>query len=257
MAFAQNASSPLSAPSPADGHKSTFSLHELDNVFTLFADFFTLACFGVFIVLIGYYIWWAFKKWVTWLPHKAFALSGVTVQIIVWWTTLSNIFNDYDGELDDMMDTHQLVVSGRVVVCVFVGYLLPGMAAPSIRAFLALAITICAQLGSELLLLRLSKHDEEAHYYRPSMRWSKIANLILFICNIVLGLILCCTILVSKTIQSLLRQIISAILSITEEGEFQFSNERMVSNSWYDFGDEVLMSWFVARACQADYVISI
>ncbi|GLJ23454.1 hypothetical protein SUGI_0443930 [Cryptomeria japonica] len=181
-------------------HNSTLFLHKLDDVFTVSADFFTLACFGVFTVLIGYDIWRAFKKRATWLP----------------------------------------------------GYLLPGMAAPSVRAFLALAITICAQLGSELLLFR---HLEDPDY-NDEMRWSKIANLILFICIVVLGLMLCCTILASKTIQSLLRQRISAFLSITEEGEFQFSNERMMSNSWYDFGDEVLMSWFVARACQADYVIS-
>ncbi|XP_059076104.1 uncharacterized protein LOC131875531 [Cryptomeria japonica] len=181
-------------------HNSTLFLHKLDDVFTVSADFFTLACFGVFTVLIGYDIWRAFKKRATWLP----------------------------------------------------GYLLPGMAAPSVRAFLALAITICAQLGSELLLFRRLGDPD----YNDEMRWSKIANLILFICIIVLGLILCCTILASKTIQSLLRQRISAFLSITEEGEFQFSNERMMLNSWYDFGDEVLMSWFVARACQADYVIS-
>ncbi|GLJ18501.1 hypothetical protein SUGI_0328530 [Cryptomeria japonica] len=160
--------SPPYAPRPKKG------LHEYLNEFitrsTVAANLLTLACFVAFALLIGFDVLRAFKKRATWLPGKAFALSGVTVQIIVWWTSLSNIQNGSKTEIFNLLWNHYIVVSGRVAVCVFIGYLLPGMAAPSVRVFAALAITICAQIASELVILFDPSKVEEEYLYSPDSR---------------------------------------------------------------------------------------
>ncbi|GLJ34313.1 hypothetical protein SUGI_0689760 [Cryptomeria japonica] len=239
------------------------------SFFTTFADLFTLVCYGVFSFLIVLDVLGAIEKRATWLPAKAFSLTGVIVQIIVWWTSVSSINNKCkkDVGMNESVVHHQLVLSGKVAVCVFIGYLLPGMAASSVTTFLALGLTICVQITSELLIFQ-KPHDVN-HYVNPGKSvfhpqnhdaileepndwttWANIANSTLLLCIIVLGLILVCTILASQTIHDLLKQRTSTIFSINKE------DERIMSSSWDDFDDEVLSSWLVARVCQADYVIS-
>ncbi|GLJ15894.1 hypothetical protein SUGI_0262470 [Cryptomeria japonica] len=239
-----------------------FPLRLWEKVSTTGVDYLTLACYVVFGFLIGLDVWRALRKRATWLPGKAFALSGVTVQIIAWWTTLDDPIGV--NQVDYYLFNYQSVVTGRVAVCVFIGYLLPGMAAPGVITFVALAITICGQIAIEVLLFLVQEHHIVHHQFK-TLQWldysretmsmiksSTIINVILFICIIVLALLLGCTILASRTIHGLMRQRISAIFL----DEFQFSNERTVSISWNDFEDKVVCSWFVARVCQVDYVMS-
>ncbi|GLJ34311.1 hypothetical protein SUGI_0689730 [Cryptomeria japonica] len=196
----------------------------------------------------------AIKKRATWLPSKAFSLTGVTVQIIVWWTSLSYLTNECRKEVgvNELVVLHQIVVSGKVALCVFIGYLLPGMTAPSVRTFLTVGTSVCVQIASELLIL-YKQHDKIPEDNKDWSSWAQIANSILVICLIVLGLTLVCTILGSQTLHGLLRQRTSAISSMTKEDD---SNERRMPISWKDFEDQVLSSWLVVRVCQSDYVIS-
>ncbi|GLJ18498.1 hypothetical protein SUGI_0328500 [Cryptomeria japonica] len=223
-----------------------------------------LACSGVFCLLIGWDVWRAYSKRAIWLPGKAFALTGVIVQIIVSWCVVTD--GSCDQRVEVLIHFHQLIVTGRAAVCVFIGYLLPGMSAASVRTFVALAITISVQIASELLVLYYERRAIFSNPPQPAIissdvslstvTWSTKANLVQFMCIVVLGLILGCTTVASKTIHGLLRQRISALSSINEENEFQSSNERTMSISWNDIEDEVLKSWFVARVCRIDYVIA-
>ncbi|GLJ34310.1 hypothetical protein SUGI_0689710 [Cryptomeria japonica] len=204
-----------------------------NSLFTYAANWLTLACYGWFVLLMALDVWRAIRKRATWLPGKAFYLTGVTVQIIVWWTAVSHITkNDLnvrhtdngckneDVDLEQLIVYHQIVLSGKVALCVFIGYLLPAMGAPSVRTFLALGISICVQIASEMIIV----YDDNSYD--------------------------------SKTVHGLLRQKISAIFPATKKDASECSNVRTMSISWDDFEVEVLSSWLVARLCQADYVIS-
>ncbi|GLJ58066.1 hypothetical protein SUGI_1490160 [Cryptomeria japonica] len=248
-------------PSPAPSQDIDLDLGWSD-VFTILADYLTIGFYGLFSFLIMLDVWRAITKRATWLPGKAFTLTGVTVQIIVWWTSVSHIVNECkkDVEEDELAFFHQIVLSGKVAVCVFIGYLLPGMAASSVTTFLALGISICAQIASELVLFQKQQDYsiifDKPQDYKNWKTWAEAANLILLICIIVLGSISVCTMLGSQTFHGLMKQRTHAIFSLAHVDEFELSNERTMAVSWNDFENEVLSSWLVARVCRADYVIS-
>jgi hypothetical protein len=114
----------------------------------------------VFIGLLGWDTLKALKKRAHWIPGDWLVLSALTIQIL-------NLLNGESSLLKDILDNTKnlngevvknnlfMIHSSRVMLCVLVAYLLPGMARPGYEESWgklgALVLSIFLHISSELL----------------------------------------------------------------------------------------------------------
>ncbi|GLJ14464.1 hypothetical protein SUGI_0233870 [Cryptomeria japonica] len=215
----------------------------------------------------------AYKKRAYWIPGNAFILSALTIQVLSYLDTSTVNISDKPNysEMALLLGNHLLIESQRLIICVFMGYLLPGMARPGSGGqwgdISALAITLFTDITSELYFLHKSKDlfrlltdrkivQKTDYDYKfdmavefkqqPSIRiWFMVSSVGILVSVIFLILFLVCAIVAGNTIRGVLSQRISAALS-TEK----------IENSSKSVEDEVFKSWIVARACRPEYVIA-
>ncbi|GLJ14470.1 hypothetical protein SUGI_0234000 [Cryptomeria japonica] len=216
----------------------------------------------------------AYKKRAHWIPGNAFILSALTIQVLSYLDTSTVSISDTPNfsEMALLLGNHLLIESERLIICVFIGYLLPGMARPGSGGqwgdISALVITLITDIGSELYFLHRSKdlfrllteqktvqkidYDyrfemAEVFKQQPSIRtWFMVSSGGILVSVILLILFLGCAIVAGNTIRGILSQRISAALS----------TEKTEKNSWKWIEEEVFKSWILARSCRPEYVIS-
>lgn len=219
-----------------------------------------LAGVVVFIVLISLDLWKALKKGAHWIPGDALVLTALTIQAMNLLKAQGDVFreasasscgNDDRDEEDDFYCANWEIIIfthiSRVMLCVLVAYLLPGMARPfskeSWGKMAALGLSILLHLFSENL-------SGSRSYYELWLGFGPIfivPGVILVISLVWLILLLSCATIAHKSIQDIIDQKIPLILAQQSNG---------VDNSWKAVEDQVLKSWIVARACYPESIIA-
>jgi len=96
-------------------------------------EFTSSICALIFVTLLLVDVWKAFGRKATWIPGQALVLSFLTIQFLHFIDHLQVTRNSSDQDLKDLQWTllvwEQLVADiRRVMMCVFIAYLLPGIA---------------------------------------------------------------------------------------------------------------------------------
>ena len=146
---------------------------------------------------------------------------------------------------------------GRVMICVFVGYLLPGMARAASKNYrtriVALLLSISFQIVSEIYAInRRSKNDEQNRdaYADEKPRGASITITTATVLGsmLMLVLLLSSATLASNSVKDIISQKIPVILS------FKMSHGE--ENPWQKIEDQVLKSWIVIRVCHPEYIVA-
>jgi len=221
----------------------------------------------LFIGLLGRDTWKAIKKRAYWIPGDWLVLSALTIQLM-------NLLNGESSLLKNILDSPKpwhgevvknnlfMIHSSRVMLCVLVAYLLPGMARPGYEEswgkLAALVLSIFLHISSELFTV----HRHLANSSLPLLSgyihlWANvervtegsfiISGVIISITLVWLILLLSCATMANKSIRIIVCQRIPVILAKQSDG---------AENSWQAIEDQVLKSWIVARACYPESVIA-
>ncbi|KAH9305012.1 hypothetical protein KI387_009416, partial [Taxus chinensis] len=209
----------------------------------------------------------ALKKREHWVPGKALVLSALTIQLITLFNAQSAALRDNDfssnegagtiqgGQLlaDSLKNDLLMIRIGRVMICVFVGYLLPGMARAASKNYrtrlVALLLTISIQSVSEIFAIsRRRDGDSSAAYDKAGGSSSFTLSTTTVLGSIVLLLLLLsCATMASKTIHDVVSQKLPLILRDPDGIDY---------GSWQSVEDRVLHSWMATRVCNPEYIIA-
>ncbi|XP_057840108.2 uncharacterized protein LOC131050000 isoform X2 [Cryptomeria japonica] len=212
----------------------------------------------------------AFNKREHWVPGKALVLSALTISVLNFVdTTTNNSASDAMEKLSFLLHKQLLIDGGRLSICVFIGYILPGMVGSrsgyDLRLIAAFAICLFGQILSELHNLYddkktfknyIRKRVHETYFHSFILSSSVFSVSIIFlICAS------CTTVFAGYTIRRILSKRIPVILGGDEmmvggSGDPEIQSSKDSKKSWNDFEEEIFKSWFVARVSQPNYVIS-
>eukprot|EP00253_Pinus_taeda_P036447 PITA_36447 len=218
------------------------------------------------IFLLLWDVWKAWKRRALWIPAQALVLSTPIIELLSF-IDYSHI-SVYSGssyqteEVVAVLVKNQLVIdSGRLMMCVLIAYLLPGMArsgSTTLALDLAsLVLSIILNILSEVQSVwKVEKRNESmsalaADYNVETKgsdrKWSKVCSTTLFIATIYLLLLLIQVAKIGITIRRIMSQKITSALSCCcTPCDRPRCNETK---------DHVLKCWMVARVSQPDYVL--
>lgn len=220
----------------------------------------------VFITLIGLDTLKALKKGLYWIPADALVLTALTIQVL-------NLFNGQRVLFNQMLDNQLaleaevvknylfMIHTSRVMLCVLVAYLLPGMARSggedSWGNLAALILSIFLHIPSDMFSVhrRLAGHGlylHSKHYFWPHANKVTqtsfiVSDVIISVSLVWLIVLLSSAVIANKSIRDIIRQKIPKFLSWQSNG---------TDYSWETVEDQVLKSWIVARACYPEYIIA-
>lgn len=225
----------------------------------------TTVCLCAFTFLLVLDVTSAFHKRASWIPGKVLLLGALTIQLLAFVAGTNMSLSQDSFQLAEnfveFLANESVVAACELNVCAFLGYFYIGMVSPrSPDKLAAIAVLVIGlYFPIENFFYDNGIQDDKGKFPRLSSSLHIYSNihLILFICITYLILLLGCTVIAGITLQRILKQRISAILS-TERDEVQPSTEKAerISRSWNDFEDELFKSWIVARVSQPDYVIA-
>lgn len=191
-------------------------------------------CVIILFLLLSLDAWRAIKRKARWFPGGFLVLGALTIQFI---SSANYSTNNGFSAIEDVEGLNcpiiQLVIdSGRLVICVFIAYLLPGFVSSRFRSVWAnigaLAISVQAHVLSDM--------------YSPDNVSVNVFNVILCTSITLLLLVSICTVLAGKTIRININQKVhSLVSSCTNCG---------------NIGDHVLRCWIVVRCSQPEYIMA-
>jgi hypothetical protein len=109
-------------------------------------------------ILLSLDAWKALKRKAYWFPGQALVLSAPTIQLLSFINKLNSNLHPYKkcGSLRKCVpqDDQLAINTARIMICVIIGYLLPGMVRSSFTSLGsntgALALTVIIHMASEL-----------------------------------------------------------------------------------------------------------
>ncbi|GLJ06602.1 hypothetical protein SUGI_0042820 [Cryptomeria japonica] len=197
-----------------------------------------------------------------WIPGKALILSALSIQVLSYLDYSNIRFSDVPNAqgVAKLLGNQLVIDSGRLVICVFIGYLLPGMAtrgsAEASADIVALVVSLFAAITSELFYVYKAEKEDYTNIYdflsefsdNPQKVWFIASSSVFLLAILLLILFLVSAILAGKTVRCMLKQRIISALS--------FNNLHQGEECWEKFDDEVLKQWLLCRAAQPQYVIA-
>lgn len=219
-------------------------------------------CAVIFITLVLSDVWKAYRRKATWIPGRALVLSAITIQLLLFIDHLDVSVNSSDQYLKDMqlillVEEQLLIDSRRVMMCVFIAYLLPGIVSRGLRSVWgdvgALALIVIAHMAYEAYFLLTydrwvvsEAYEEYWHRYDfGSVEWLIPSYIAVSLAMILLVVLLSCAVIAGKSIRNTTSQKVPSVLSSSCEN-------RLCSN----IKDHVLRSWIVVRVSQPDYIMA-
>jgi hypothetical protein len=162
--------------------------------------------------------WKAIKRKTYWLPGGFLVLSALTLQFINYVdysaVSVSSGTEDITDEDVKVFLSIQLVIdSGRLVICVFIAYLLPGLVSSRFISVWgdigALALGVLANMFSEIyLVVYVYNHLPNSHEL-----WFKVSSAILSTAITLLVLLSICAVLAGKGIRIIINKKVPSLLS--------------------------------------------
>jgi hypothetical protein len=221
----------------------------------------------IFITLIGVDTFKALKRGAYWIPGDALVLTALTIQLL-------NLLNGQSNLLKQLLDNPQalngevvknnliMIHSSRLMLCVLVAYLLPGMARPgsedSWGKLAALGLSIFLHISSELFSVHRRFSDSglslvsNYFYFWPHAKEITegsfiVSGVIISLSLVWLILLLSSAIIANKSIRDIIRQRIPKILALKSNG---------TEYSWPTVEHQVLKSCIIAHACYPEHIIA-
>eukprot|EP00253_Pinus_taeda_P026426 PITA_26426 len=239
-------------------------------------------CAVIFVTLVLVDVWKAFGRKATWIPGQALVLSALTIQFLLFIDHLQVSRNSSNQCLKDFQWTflvwEQLLADiRRVMICVFIAYLLPGIVCRGLKSVWgdvgALALIVIAHMAYEAYFL--VTYTEEGIFddntfngrsiqticneYLIELRdvcrcghyrvWLIPSYIALSLAMILLVVLLSCAVIAGKTIRNIMSQKVPSALYCCCSSS---AENRLCEN----VADHVLKSWIVARASQPDYIMA-
>jgi len=209
------------------------------------------ACAIVFFYLFSLDALKAKKRKAYWFPGRFLVLSALTLQFINFVNyspvnVTSVVGNIPHKDVENFLKLQLVIDSGRLVICVFIAYLLPGLVSSRFRRVWidigALALNVLVHMYSEISLIVYVYNNFSISVYV----WFKVYSAILVIAIILLVLLSICAILAGKTIRVMMNAKVPPLLECCS------SSSRKCGN----IGDHVLRCWIVVRCSQPEYIMA-
>jgi hypothetical protein len=201
-------------------------------------------------ILLSLDAWKAIQRKAYWFPGGFLVLSALTLQFIIYvdYSTVSvssGTEDITDEDAENFLHIQLVIDSGRLVICVFIAYLLPGMVSSRFRNVWgdigAVALGVLAHMFSEIYLVYL--------YFKNSNSgavWFKVFSAILFTAITLLVLLSICAVLAGKSIRIIINKKVPSLLSCCSNSRRDCGN----------IGDHVLKCWIVVRSSQPEYIMA-
>lgn len=210
------------------------------------------ACAIIFILFLALDAWKAIKRKAYSLPGAFLVISALTLQFLnfVDYSTVS-ITPDINyieyGDVEKFLKAQLVIDSGRLVMCVFIAYLLPGLATYGFR-------TVWADLGGVTIsaLTHMFYEMYLVFYWSdvfpfPVTAWFEEFSGMVFIALIFLVLLSVSAVVAGKTIHIMMNEKVSSLLECCN------SNSHTRCRS---IGDHVLKCWIIVRSSQPENVVA-
>ncbi|KAH9326626.1 hypothetical protein KI387_006804, partial [Taxus chinensis] len=193
------------------------------------------------------------KRKAPWVPPGALVLGAFSLQLLSFLDFEFVSMGDYretkEWSIKMLLRNELLVDGGRVMMCVYMGYLLPEMARSPSKAVVwsdmgALAIGISTHIFSELYVYQ-EFHRTLRGEGIPANPLAIVSRICTMVCSLFLFLCLGSAVFAGRTLYNLVLEKIPIALG-DEPTEY---SPKTVEK-------EVLQSWIVAWVCKPDYLIA-
>ncbi|GLJ11031.1 hypothetical protein SUGI_0140870 [Cryptomeria japonica] len=208
-----------------------------------------------FVALILYDVISALRRGaILWLPSNNLVIYGLILQLAAEAEVMNvSISSEHQLEQVEKLRVKQLSIdSARLTLCVFVGYLLPGMATTE---YAGLWTTIAALLVSLITHIFIEFFIVVQSYVtgnvikvgNNSWVWLIVSGVLLLL--VLLPFFICMVIAISvgKYYRDNLSRRIAAILG---------NNDNSDGMEWENMREEMMKSWIVARVSQPEYMLT-
>lgn len=203
---------------------------------------------------------------IPWIQSVCFALEALNLQLVgILYRNIVNISDgrklnrDFVTELFEVIYYNQiLILSGRVVMCVFLGVLLNSVVCSrksnklsDILALTIKVVTMLIHISYEIYIAVIKNWiHNRVFQWDPRTVWLLVPNIIIFCSIVLLLLFLYSAALASKSIQDVVDHGISVTLSPAQCHAYELVDllERA--------REEVVLSWIRTQTYQPDYIIA-
>lgn len=230
----------------------------------------TFGCASILTILLCLDVYKAFQRRAHWIPAEALVLTALIIQLL---TFVDNYLNLNANSSNEFIKDSKLIIliqrplvfdSRRVMICIFIAYLLPGVAHSGLRTVWgdigAVALPVMWHMSYELYYFlegmkeqkSLSNEYLDAYNYwqlHPTHRvWFTVSYISFFTTLTLLIVLLTCAVIAGKTISKIMSEKISLALSCCCN-----CSEKQDCK---DIEIHVLKCFIVTRASQPDYIIA-
>ncbi|KAH9289848.1 hypothetical protein KI387_033965, partial [Taxus chinensis] len=197
--------------------------------------------------------WKARKTRALWIPSGAIVLSAFSLQLLnllnLDYVSIGDHRDSKQWSIEMILRNELLVDGGRLIVCVYMGYLLPVMARSPSKTVVwsdmgALAISIFTHIFSELYVYQ-ELHNSLKEEGIPANPFGIVSRVFTMVCAMFLFLCLGSAVFAGRTLYNIVLEKIPMVLGDEPK---EYSQETV--------DKEVLQSWIVAWVCKPDYLIA-
>lgn len=222
-------------------------------------------CALIFTILLSLDAYKAFKRKAHWLPSESLVLSALIIQLLTFIDNFnlnvnSNDKNLIDWQIDILIVNRLRFNIRRVMICIFISYLLPGVVRSGLRTVWsdigALALSVLWHMTYEVYFLHKVIKEETAstfnqrlwRYCKSCRMWFTVSYFILFTALVLLVVLLTCAVIAGKSIRNVISQKVPLALSCCSN----YPEKQKCHN----IENHVLKCWVVNRASQPDYIMA-
>ncbi|GLJ08560.1 hypothetical protein SUGI_0091320 [Cryptomeria japonica] len=198
-------------------------------------------------------VYTAYKRGAKWIPGRAVVIYALCLQLI-GYLDVQNVSiqsKDKDQQLEVLVSSQLSVDSSRLVLLVFVGYLLSNLASTSgfWTNIAALFTSLSTHIAIELFVAFQSRVIEKDRVVKGETGiWVIVSGMVLLESILFFSFAIWVAIIRGRFIRDNLGSRIPLALESLKN-----NNETI---SWDTCKSEMLKSWIVARVCQPEYVLT-
>eukprot|EP00253_Pinus_taeda_P009698 PITA_09698 len=182
-------------------------------------------CALIFAILLSLDVYKAFKRKAYWIPGESLVISALFIQLLSFIDKFSINVNSEDKVLKDdqvyiLFEYPLFSESKRVMICVFISYLLPGVVRSGLETVWgnigALVLVVIWHMGNEiyfLLKLKFKSTDLYLENHLAKRIWFAVSYATFFTDHILLVVLLTCAVIAGKSIRKIISQKVQLALS--------------------------------------------
>lgn len=262
----------MGSPEPADSPLASLNI-PLASL-PLLADTTGLltVCYGSagLMLLLGLDVWWSKTKKKNWIRGESFVLGALSLELVgLLYRPIMSISDtqklnaEIVSHLFDRIYSNQILILGqRVVMCVFVGILLPVVASTprmnlwsDISALAIQAGGVLIHITYDIYIVVIKNWIDNGHLNYWTV-WLLASNILIFVSLGLLVLLLGCAALASTSIQQIVARKITVLLSEPTPGNTGSADLSENKDLSIALEEQAMRSWIAVLTCQPQYIIA-